>query len=238
MAEETERAARRGRDGGGAVHRLGQADTRRADGPARRAGGARTRCGACPTSGSTAGSTRRSGRTRTSWRPRRWARSRSWPTASLAALAAMCASAPEELEGWLDGLQLDARDRDAVLWAARWAQPLARTLREREHSPAELRAAPGPRAPRDAGAGARLRRAARAGAALDHRPLPRPPRDHRRRPAGAPGCPRAPRSAGRWRARSTGSSTDSCPAATRSSAPPCRSPGRTRDRAAPARARG
>ncbi len=59
---------------------------------------------------------------------------------SLAALAALCASAPEELEDWLDGLQLDARDRDAVLWAARWALPLARTLREREHTPAELRA--------------------------------------------------------------------------------------------------
>ncbi len=62
---------------------------------------------------------------------------------SLAALAALCASAPEELEGWLDGLQLDARDRDAVMWAARWAQPLAWTLREREHSAAELRAALG-----------------------------------------------------------------------------------------------
>ena len=59
---------------------------------------------------------------------------------SLAALAAMCASAPDELEGWLDALQLDARDRDAVLWAARWAQPLALLLREREHSAAELRA--------------------------------------------------------------------------------------------------
>jgi tRNA nucleotidyltransferase (CCA-adding enzyme) len=59
---------------------------------------------------------------------------------ALAALAALCASAPDELEGWLDGLQLDARDRDAVLWAARWAQPLAALLREREHSPAELRA--------------------------------------------------------------------------------------------------
>ncbi len=58
---------------------------------------------------------------------------------SLAALAALCASAPDELEDWLDGLQLDARDRDAVLWAARWAQPLARILREREHTPAELR---------------------------------------------------------------------------------------------------
>ena len=58
---------------------------------------------------------------------------------SLAALAALCASAPDELEDWLVGLQLDARDRDAVLWAARWAQPLARILREREHTPAELR---------------------------------------------------------------------------------------------------
>ena len=27
-----------------------------------------------------------------------------------------------------------------MLWAARWAQPLARMLREREHTPAELRA--------------------------------------------------------------------------------------------------
>jgi tRNA nucleotidyltransferase (CCA-adding enzyme) len=59
---------------------------------------------------------------------------------SLPALAALCASAPEELEGWLDGLQLDARDRDAVIWAARWAQPLAQTLRAAPPSAAELRA--------------------------------------------------------------------------------------------------
>jgi tRNA nucleotidyltransferase (CCA-adding enzyme) len=58
---------------------------------------------------------------------------------ALAALAALCASAPEELDLWLAGLQLDARDRDAVSRAARVAIRLARALREREHMPSELR---------------------------------------------------------------------------------------------------
>jgi tRNA nucleotidyltransferase (CCA-adding enzyme) len=59
---------------------------------------------------------------------------------ALAALAALCASAPEELDLWLAGLHLDARDRDAVSRAARVAGRLARKLREREHMPSELRA--------------------------------------------------------------------------------------------------
>ena len=59
---------------------------------------------------------------------------------ALAALAALCASAPEELDLWLAGLHLDARDRDAVSRAARVAGRLARELREREHTPSELRA--------------------------------------------------------------------------------------------------
>jgi tRNA nucleotidyltransferase (CCA-adding enzyme) len=59
---------------------------------------------------------------------------------ALAALAALCASAPEELDLWLAGLQLDARDRDAVSRAARVAKRLAGALRERDHTPSELRA--------------------------------------------------------------------------------------------------
>jgi tRNA nucleotidyltransferase (CCA-adding enzyme) len=59
---------------------------------------------------------------------------------ALAALAALCASAPQELDLWLAGLHLDARDRDAVSRAARVAGRLARELREREHMPSELRA--------------------------------------------------------------------------------------------------
>jgi tRNA nucleotidyltransferase (CCA-adding enzyme) len=58
---------------------------------------------------------------------------------SLAALAALCAGAPAELDLWLAGLQLDARDRDVVSWAARMAPGLAAELRSRDHSPSELR---------------------------------------------------------------------------------------------------
>jgi hypothetical protein len=59
---------------------------------------------------------------------------------ALAALAAFCAGAPEELDLWLAGLQLDARDRDAVSRASRSAERVARELRAREPSPSELRA--------------------------------------------------------------------------------------------------
>jgi tRNA nucleotidyltransferase (CCA-adding enzyme) len=59
---------------------------------------------------------------------------------ALAALAALCAGAPEELDLWLAGLQLEARDRDAVSRAARVAPRLAAELRERERTPSELRA--------------------------------------------------------------------------------------------------
>jgi tRNA nucleotidyltransferase (CCA-adding enzyme) len=59
---------------------------------------------------------------------------------ALAALAALCASAPEELDLWLAGLQLEARERDAVSRAARVAERVAAELRERDHTPSELRA--------------------------------------------------------------------------------------------------
>jgi tRNA nucleotidyltransferase (CCA-adding enzyme) len=59
---------------------------------------------------------------------------------AVAALAALCASAPEELDLWLAGLNLEARDRDAVSRAARVAGRLARELRGREHTPSELHA--------------------------------------------------------------------------------------------------
>jgi tRNA nucleotidyltransferase (CCA-adding enzyme) len=58
---------------------------------------------------------------------------------ALAALAALCSGAPEELDLWLAGLQLEARDRDAVSRAARVAPRLATELRDRERTPSELR---------------------------------------------------------------------------------------------------
>jgi tRNA nucleotidyltransferase (CCA-adding enzyme) len=57
----------------------------------------------------------------------------------LASLAALCASAPEELDLWLAGLHLDATARDAVSRAARVGSILARDLRSRDHTPSELR---------------------------------------------------------------------------------------------------
>ncbi len=59
---------------------------------------------------------------------------------ALAALAALCAGAPEELDLWLADLHLEARDRDAVARAARVAHRVATELRAREHTPSELRA--------------------------------------------------------------------------------------------------
>ncbi len=59
---------------------------------------------------------------------------------ALAALAALAASAPEELDLWVAGLQLDARDRDAVSRAARVADRIASELRDHEHTPSELQA--------------------------------------------------------------------------------------------------
>jgi tRNA nucleotidyltransferase (CCA-adding enzyme) len=59
---------------------------------------------------------------------------------ALAGLAALCAGAPAELDPWLAGLQLEARDRDAVSRAARRGEPVARELRRREPAPSELRA--------------------------------------------------------------------------------------------------
>jgi tRNA nucleotidyltransferase (CCA-adding enzyme) len=57
---------------------------------------------------------------------------------ALSALAALCSAAPAELDLWVAGLQLEARDRDAVSRAARVGPGLARELRAREHTPSEL----------------------------------------------------------------------------------------------------
>ena len=58
---------------------------------------------------------------------------------SLAALAALCASAPLELDLWLAGLHLEARNRDAVSRAARVGRRLASALTRRDLAPSELR---------------------------------------------------------------------------------------------------
>jgi len=58
---------------------------------------------------------------------------------AVAALAALVAGAPQELDLWLGDLGLQARDRDAAARAARVAPRLAAELRERDHSPSELR---------------------------------------------------------------------------------------------------
>lgn len=51
---------------------------------------------------------------------------------TLAALAALCVSSPEELAGWLDELQLNAAARDAVVRAATQAPAIAREVRGEE----------------------------------------------------------------------------------------------------------
>jgi tRNA nucleotidyltransferase (CCA-adding enzyme) len=58
---------------------------------------------------------------------------------AVAALAALVESAPEELDLWLADLHLQADERDAASRAARVAPRIAQALREREHSPSELR---------------------------------------------------------------------------------------------------
>lgn len=58
----------------------------------------------------------------------------------VAALAALVENAPEELDLWLADLHLPAEERDAASRAARVAERIARALRERDHSPSELRA--------------------------------------------------------------------------------------------------
>ncbi len=55
-------------------------------------------------------------------------------------LAAMVVGDPQELDLWVSALPLEARDRDAVARAARVAPRLCTALREREHTPSELRA--------------------------------------------------------------------------------------------------
>ena len=55
-------------------------------------------------------------------------------------LAAFVESAPEELDLWLADLDLLAEERDAASRAARVAPRIATALREREHTPSELRA--------------------------------------------------------------------------------------------------
>lgn len=57
-----------------------------------------------------------------------------------AELAAMVVANPQELDLWVAELPLEARDRDAVSRAARVAPRLGTALREREHTPSELRA--------------------------------------------------------------------------------------------------
>ena len=58
----------------------------------------------------------------------------------VSALAALVESAPEKLDLWLADLNLLADERDAASRAARVAPRIAQALREREHSPSELRA--------------------------------------------------------------------------------------------------
>jgi tRNA nucleotidyltransferase (CCA-adding enzyme) len=57
----------------------------------------------------------------------------------IAALAALIEDAPEKLDLWLADLHLFAEERDAAARAARVAPRIAAALREREHSPSELR---------------------------------------------------------------------------------------------------
>jgi tRNA nucleotidyltransferase (CCA-adding enzyme) len=59
---------------------------------------------------------------------------------ALAALAALCSSAPQELDLWLSDLGLPAPQRDAVSRAARVGPRLASELRGRAHTPSELAA--------------------------------------------------------------------------------------------------
>lgn len=58
----------------------------------------------------------------------------------VAALAALIEEAPEKLDLWLGDLHLLADERDAAARAARVGPRIAMALREREHSPSELRA--------------------------------------------------------------------------------------------------
>jgi tRNA nucleotidyltransferase (CCA-adding enzyme) len=57
----------------------------------------------------------------------------------VAALAALVESAPEKLDIWLADLNLPAEQRDAASRAARVADRIAMALRERDHTPSELR---------------------------------------------------------------------------------------------------
>ena len=59
---------------------------------------------------------------------------------AVSALAAFVESAPEQLDLWLADLNLQAEERDAASRAARVASRIAMALRERDHSPSELRA--------------------------------------------------------------------------------------------------
>jgi tRNA nucleotidyltransferase (CCA-adding enzyme) len=62
-------------------------------------------------------------------------------------LAAMVVGDPQELDLWVAALPLEARDRDAVARAARVAPRICTALREREHTPSELRALMGSEPP-------------------------------------------------------------------------------------------
>ena len=150
----------------------------------------------------------------------------------VAALAALVESAPEKLDLWLADLDLVAEERDAAARAARVGPRIATALREREHSPSELRALLA-REPLEALALALApARALRGGASLGHGPARRGARDLRRRPARGGRARRARPSGARSRRRFAASSTASSPAATRSSRPRCCSRGSTRSEAA------
>ena len=66
----------------------------------------------------------------------------------IAALAALIEETPEKLDLWLADLHLPAEERDAAARAARVAPRIATALREREHSPSELRGLLGGSRPR------------------------------------------------------------------------------------------
>ena len=57
----------------------------------------------------------------------------------IASLAALVAGDIDGLDPWVAGLQLEARERDAVARAGRVAPHIVQELREREHVPSELR---------------------------------------------------------------------------------------------------
>ena len=182
MDSDTERAARAAVAEGGVVDRVRRPGTGRADGPARPSTRRPPRWSACASSASIAASIRRSRR------PRLVASASLGATAinadrALASLAALAVEAPAALGDWLDGLQLEARERDAVARAAAIA-PRSRggAAGPRAHALGAARPARR-RASGSAGAGARAGRPVRADPALGDRSQRSPAGDRRGRPA-------------------------------------------------------